>query len=352
MTISEVTHPDILFFEAVCGSHAYGTNIAGSDVDLRGVFVLPRSQFFGLEYTPQVSDVKNDEVYYELGRFFELLSSSNPNMLELLAMPADCIRYQHPLFQKIKPEYFLSKACKQTFAGYAFTQIRKAKGLNKKINNPMSKERKTVLDFCYVLKEHGSIPLKDWLQNEELEQEKCGLVSVPNFPNTYAIFYDQKGDLGLKGIMNKPTANDILLSSVPKGVKKIGLLSFNKNGYQVYCKEYKQYWDWVNLRNEQRYENTIEHGKNYDAKNMMHTFRLLDMAAEIAQHQEIRVRRPNREVLLEIRKGKFEYDDLVKEAEKRLAQIEYYFDQSKLPEQPDYLKINQLLVEIRENWYQ
>jgi predicted nucleotidyltransferase len=45
-----------------------------------------------LEYTEQVSDASNDVVYYELKRFIELLYRNNPNLLELLSSPADCVR--------------------------------------------------------------------------------------------------------------------------------------------------------------------------------------------------------------------------------------------------------------------
>lgn len=69
------------------------------------------------------------------------------------------------------------------------------------------------------------------------------------------------------------------------------LMSFNENAYKQYCKAYKEYWEWVEERNEERYQNTLEHGKNYDAKNMMHTFRLLDMAEEIASEKSILVKK-------------------------------------------------------------
>jgi hypothetical protein len=38
-------------------------------------------------------------------------------------------------------------------------------------------------------------------------------------------------------------------------------------------------------QNEEHYENTINHGKNYDSNNMMHVFLLLHMAEEIARYQ-------------------------------------------------------------------
>lgn len=352
MTIEFLKQNNLIIFETVSGSRAYGTDLPTSDEDRRGVFILPKNDFFGLTKIDQVSDEKNDNVYYELRRFVELLSKSNPNMLEMLAMPEDCILVKEPLFEKFKPEIFLSKQCKKTFAGYAMTQVQKARGLNKKIMNPVGKERKSILDFCFVIQDYGSIPLKKWLVKKGLEQRKCGLVNIAHFQDTYAIFYDENDDLGFKGIENKPTANMVSLSSIPEGIDSIGYMSFNINGYQKYCKDYRDYWRWVKKRNEVRYENTVSHGKNYDAKNMLHTFRLLDMAEEIAQFGEIRVCRPNREFLLQIRKGDFEYEDLLKQAEQKIERIEDLYAKSDLPEKLNLRQINNILVEIRELWYQ
>ena len=351
MTIADLKNKDLLFFEAISGSRAYGTQLPTSDTDHRGVFFLPHEAFYGLDHTVQVSDESNDNVYYELGRFVELLAKSNPNMLEMLNMPEDCILYQHPLFEKLQPELFLSKQCQHTFAGYAMTQVRKAKGLNKKIHNPLPRERKSILDFCYIIEGYGSIPLKKWLDKNEVNQKNCGMISIPHFQDAYAVFHDPTGTVGLRGIMHKPNANEVALSSIPKGMKEVAILSFNKNGYQTYCKDYRQYWDWVEKRNEHRYENTLAHGKNYDAKNMMHTFRLLDMAEDIAREGVIGVRRPNRDFLLEIRSGKYEYDQLLKWAEEKIKKIDALYKNSKLPDQPDLVKINHLLVEIRKNFY-
>ena len=65
------------------GSRAYGTNLPHSDTDLKGVFVLPEHQFYGLDYVSQVANETNDEVFYELRRFEELLLKNNPTVLEL-----------------------------------------------------------------------------------------------------------------------------------------------------------------------------------------------------------------------------------------------------------------------------
>ncbi|MCG8328928.1 MAG: nucleotidyltransferase domain-containing protein [Chitinophagales bacterium] len=343
---------NLILLKAISGSQAYGTAIEGSDTDIKGVFLLPKDSFFSFHYTPQVSDNKNDVVYYELGRFTELLYKNNPNLLELLAIPPDCLLYSHPLMDHYQASVFLSKRCYQTFGGYAMAQIKKARGLNKKIANPVDKKRKTPLDFCYVLKEGSkSYPLREWLQAKGWQQEGCGLVNIPHFRDTYALFYDETGNLSFSGIIRKENSNDIALSSIPKGMERTCLISFNKNGYQSYCKDYRHYWDWVEKRNELRYESTRSHGKNYDSKNMMHTFRLLDMAKEIALEGTINVRRPNRDFLLSIRRGEFEYDQLLQWAQERMARIERLYDESKLPPEPDSNKIEEILVNVREQLY-
>jgi len=333
-------------------------DLPDSDTDIKGVFVLPLDKYYGLDYIKQVNNESNDIVFYELKRFVELLSVNNPNMLEMLAVPPDCILYKHPLFDLLKPGLFISKLCQKTFAGYAFSQVKRAKGLNKKIVNPIAAEKLNVLDFCYVVKGQGSIRLRKWLEIKGLKQEYCGLVNISHMKNVYGIYYDfeaaesgGESSPGFRGIIRKEDVNGVSLSRIPKSMKPLGIMSFNVEAYSKYCRDYKEYWDWVKRRNEARYRDTIAHGKNYDAKNMMHTFRLLDMAAEIAKEGKIIVKRPNRDELLDIRKGKFLYDELVAKAEAKLREIETLFEVSKLPERPDKTKINPLLVKIRKDFY-
>ena len=119
--------------ECISGSKAYGLDTPLSDTDKRGVYFVPRTVFFGLDNANQVSNASNDESYSELGRFFELLTKSNPTIIELLHTPVEMVIHRHPFFDRLTPDLYLSKKCMDTFAGYAVTQIRKAKGLNKKI---------------------------------------------------------------------------------------------------------------------------------------------------------------------------------------------------------------------------
>lgn len=352
MTIQDLRDRELILYECISGSRAYGLELPSSDTDIKGVFLLPKEMFYGLEYIPQVSNATNDEVFYELGRFIELLEKNNPNILELLATPKDKILYKHPLLDQIDPAVFLSKRCKDTFGGYALTQVKKARGLNKKIVNPMNKQKKTIMDFCYVLHQQGSVPLQQWLEQKNIQQDQCGLVKIPHAKDLYGIFVDHQHEFEYKGILRKNTGTTILLSSIPKGELPEGYLYFNQDGFVKYCKDYKEYWSWVEHRNPARYQDNIEHGKNYDSKNMMHTFRLLDMAKEILSTGEIHVKRPNRETLLSIRKGTWDYDDLMEEANRKMHEIEAAYATSKLPEKPNKAAIQKLLVNLRIQFYE
>ena len=354
MTIADLRRHKLIIFEAISGSRAYGTNLPHSDTDLKGVFILPEDQFFGLEYIPQIANETNDEVFYELRRFVELLLKNNPTVLELLGTPADCIVYQHPLFAQFKAADFLSKLCRQSFAEYAVAQIRKARGLNKKINHPEPPARKSVLDFCYVTAGAGAQPATDWLARHGHEPGQCGLANVPHLNDLYALFIDAAPGrpLGYRGLVrDADTSQDVLLSAVPKGEEPVAYLSFNRNGYSTYCRVFREYWEWVEKRNAERYQNTVQHGKNYDAKNMLHVFRLLQMAEEIGRTGQLLVRRPNREFLLQIRRGEFEYEALVAEAEQLVTRVEAAFAGSALPQAPAKEAADAHLRQVRRAFF-
>jgi uncharacterized protein len=315
------------------------------------VFVLPKEEFYGLTYVDQINNETNDEMFYEIKKFFDLLLKNNPNLLELLSTPEDCILYRHPLMDSIKSEMFLSKLCNQTFGQYAYAQIKKARGLNKKILNPMDKKRKTILDFCYIIKGQGSIGASEWLTKNQYQSEECGLVRIDHMRDTYALFHQSQSERKFNGIYSGEKADDVSVSSVAEALTPAAILYFNKDGYSVYCKEYRQYWEWVNERNEERYGNTVNHGKNYDAKNMMHVFRLLNMAEEIAKYKQVNVRRPEREWLLQIRAGQFMYEDLLAKAEEKIQIVNELFKKSDLPETPEPQKGNDILVRIRDGMF-
>jgi hypothetical protein len=351
MTIQYLKFQNLILFEVISGSRSFGLDTPTSDTDIKGVYYLPKEKFFGLDYIPQISNETNDEVYYEIGRFVELLLKNNPNILEILASPEDCILYKHPLMEHLQIEDFLSKLCKDSFAGYAVTQIKKARGLNKKIVNPLPKERKSLLDFCYVLEGYKTVSVIEFLRGNNLIQEQIGLVSLPNSKGIFAMFYDGNKSLGYKGIIRKENSNEVSLSSIPKNEKLIGYLSCNQDGYSKYCKEYTEYWNWIDKRNEDRYNTNQQHGKNYDSKNMMHTIRLLQTAEQILSTGKLNIRVSNREELLDIKAGNKEYDDLLEMADNLISSIESHYETSALQEKPNEEKAIKNLINIREELY-
>ncbi|CAM3694787.1 DNA polymerase beta superfamily protein [Sphingobacterium prati] len=352
MTIDELRKSGLILFEAVVGSRAYGLATASSDTDIKGVFYLPLEYYLGGQYIAQVANASNDEVYYELGRFVELLSKSNPTVLELLASPADCILHKDSLFDQFKMQDFITREAAMTFAQYAMVQVRKAKGLNKKINNPMDRERKSLLDFCFIIAGHGSLSLRDWLSNRHWKQENCGLAKIEHAKGMYALFYDQSEVLGYKGIVATLYSTEVSLSSIPKEETGCAYLFVNHDAYSSYCKAYNEYFSWVSARNEARFEGTMNHGQGYDAKNMMHTIRLLQQAKEILSKSELQIQRPNREELLRIKNGTYSYDELFVWSHKLFGEVQELSLHSLLPVAPDQHRLRQRLVDMRKQLYQ
>jgi hypothetical protein len=345
------TAKELILLDCVSGSTAYNLTVAGSDVDKKGIFIMPQEQLYGFERLDQIANATNDEVYFEIGRFLELLTKNNPNILELLSKPKEHVLFRHPLMDLIKSEDFLSKLCLDTFAGYAQTQIKKARGLNKKINKPLDSERKSVLDFCFVVYGNGSVPLKEWLNEMGYSQQECGLTNLPHFRDVYLLYHQSQLSDGdwFRGIVSGANSDDVQLSSVNKGLGPLAVMNFNKDGYSVFCKEYHEYKQWEEKRNQLRYQGTLSHGKSYDAKNMMHTFRLLNMAEEIAVYHEVRVHRDDRDFLLKIRNGDF--DTLMQMVEEKMQRIKLLYQQSSLPDQPMPNTAEDILIEMRQTFY-
>lgn len=438
---------DILY-RYIRGSHLYGTNIDGaSDVDEGGIFICDKNTFFGLpsNYLPQAGDAKHDHVYYEIGRYCELLIKSNATILEALFVPENKMLQKYnkvltPLFEN--RDKFITKDCFKPFVQYSIEQIRKARGLNKKIVNPVA-ERKGILDFCYTFREQGSTKIKYWLEYRRLKQEYCGLVCIPNMYGIYGVYYDwgkyfedynidlsafnrlydvrnsyrdaseivsdiknstsdesrriheielencykvnmikfiidfynlysneggfkyttkehlenwfkkYSKPIGYRGMVcSDSNTTKLRLSSVSKGEKPICYISYEENGFIKHCVDYKNYKDWEKNRNPERYKLNI--GKTYDRKNMCHSMRLMTMGEEIALGKGIILDRNeagDRDFLLSIRNSELEYDELIKIVEEKKKTMDEAMKNSTIPEHIDKNLINDILIDIRKNYY-
>lgn len=348
-----------IIFKTIVGSHAYGTNIEGSDEDIKGIYIQSPESVLIHGYQEQVT-VNKDEVYYELRRFIDLACGGNPTVLELLYSPEDCVIEKDPIFDMLleHKEKFLSKSCRFSFGGYAYAQIEKAKGLNKKMNWENSRvDRKTPLDFCYILTPLGSTPLRDWLNLQRdfisQHQENYGVAKIANCRDMYYIYPKTKPELEYYGIVNKEeTSNDLRLSSIPKEQILFGVaMSYNKDGYVKHCKDYKSYQDWLKNRNTQRYVDIAEHGQKIDGKNLLHCYRLIETGIEIATQKTINVRRPNAEFLIGIRKGKYNLEELLTQAETKIKELEKSYDDCSLPDKADRGFFLSLMIKIRKEYH-
>ncbi len=391
-TIEYIKKNNLILLEAIAGSISYGTNIETSDEDIRGVYICEMEDYLSGDYPDQISDLTNDTVYYELRRFLELVGTNNPNILELLNVPEDCVLIKHPLFDLIlaEKEKFITKACKNSFAGYAVAQIKKARGLDKKQNWEKDRvTRKDVLDFCYIIEKGQSIPWKKWNNLRGFEEKFCGLTNITHCKDIYAVYYDVMAELlhseiqqipfrplikkflrffnfpmgfGYKGLVkvgeededgkiNYGISNQLRLSSIPKGEKPVGVIYFNKDGYTEHCKDYSEYQEWLEKRNIHRYVDNKAHGQSYDSKNMMHCQRLINMATEIGEGKGIIVRRPDKDYLLSIRRGEVDLAELIEKGEESVKNMDKIFEHSNLPNKVDLHIIRNLLIKIRKEFY-
>ena len=155
--------------------------------------------------------------------------------------------------------------------------------------------------------------------------------------------------LGYRGIINvEADGNELRLSSIDdKTVYPMCFISYNQNGYSSHCRLYADYQEWVKKRNPKRYESNL--GKNYDAKNMMHCFRMIHMAAEIAEGKGVILERTwDRQFLLDVRNHKFEYEEVVEKLEEEKERMNQLMEQSTIREKVDADLVNDLMIEIRK----
>ncbi len=418
MTINDIALEGRLLYHYIAGSNLYHCNEEDSDVDTKGLFIAKQDELYGLGFdkqfrdrykgeielfTPQIKDERNDNVIFEVGDYMGMLLSSNSNVLESLFVPEEMMLVKphkclEPLFAN--RDKFITKACFKPFVSYAIEQIHKARGLNKKIVNPVT-ERLTPFDFAYTFYNQGSTKIRNWLDNRGLNKDFCGLVHIPNMHDTYGVYYDWGAHFEANGIkswrelydkeplvfdfihsfyklpqvcsdfedvfvdwFNKhkeilhyrgmclENSTDMRGSSVSKGEKPLCWMVYNESGFKDHCKKYKEYKDWEKNRNPKRYESNLN--KNYDSKNMYHSIRLIRMGREIAEGKGIILDRReagDREFIMDVRHHKFEYDELIDIVTKEEKALNDAIEKSTLPEKIDANLVNDLLIEIRKRYY-
>jgi hypothetical protein len=152
---------------------------------------------------------------------------------------------------------------------------------------------------------------------------------------------------GYSGIVHpEGKSNEVRLSSIPKGEVPICFMTYNQQGYESHCRKYKEYQEWVANRNPARYESNLK--SNYDVKNVAHCVRLLHMGLELARGEGFNVVRTwDRQMLLDIRNHKYEYEEIITCIEKIFTEMKSLIDSCNLPETADKEKVNELILKAR-----
>ena len=117
----------------------------------------------------------------------------------------------------------------------------------------------------------------------------------------------------------------------------------------------KEYEDWKEHRNPARYESNLEGEKSgnpdmmYDCKNMMHCFRLMAMAKEIADGKGVILDRTgiDRDFLLDVRNRKYGYSELQKRMLDLKDEMDKAIENSTIKDDIDPKMVNDILLKAR-----
>ena len=303
------TNPDLsnIIYLVLSGSNAYGTSVEGSDYDLRGVLIEPPQYIYGLQQFEQFEDLASDTVIYSLKKFVSLLSKANPNVLELLGVDDDCIILINEQGKEIKrnANLFLSKRVIHSFGNYAIAQLRR-------LQNALCHDSYTDAEQ----QKHLQTTLSSQLSRFQDKYTK--------FPKGAINIYTQDAILKF----------DINLESYPLN-DFVGIYSELSNIVKTYNK--------LNHRNNKKSEQSLY-------KHAMHLIRLLLTGTDILNGNGIVTNRKDEQgLLMDIRNGKMTFDEIWQLTKEYQADFELAAKNTKLPEEPNLAKIEQMLIRMYKN---
>lgn len=121
--------PSNIILEGVTGSVAYGLNTASSDIDLKGIYILPTREVLKMGFDQKHTTIDGtdpDAVYHEVGKFMKLVVSGNPTVTELLYLNE--YTELSPIGQMLidnRDAFLSTKAVMNAYRGYAFSQAKR-----------------------------------------------------------------------------------------------------------------------------------------------------------------------------------------------------------------------------------
>lgn len=343
---------DRTIFLTLHGSHAYGTNTATSDIDLKGIAVAPRIYYLGFNQKFEQAEYKDpyDAVIYELRKIMHLAADNNPNIIEVLFTdPSDhVIVSEAGQLLLDNRNLFISKKARHTFSGYAISQLKRIQRHYSWIKNP-PKVPPTRKDLG--LPERTLIPadqLAAAQANIRKQLDSWQLDFLEEYPVEQRIAIQNKVSDYLTEM--KISMDDNLWIGAARQ------LGYSDNFIEILDKERKykaakdiwgQYLTWQTTRNPARH--AIEEKYGYDCKHAYHLVRLMRMAREILTTGEVIVKRPDWQELLDIRNGAWLYEELLAWAERQDKELnEIYLNCTIIPNKPNINKLDNLCAEIIE----
>ena len=301
------------------GSYAYGTNTKNSDLDVRGIALNTKEEILTNKNFEQFINEETDTTIYSFNKIVSLLSSCNPNIIEICGLKPEHYIYVHPIGKELlnNAQMFLSKRAVHTFGGYASAQLRRLD--NKAVR----------------------------LVNQE-QREMHILNSINNAAYTFPEKYFQ---------FNKDNIKLYIDKSEQEEYDSEIFMDINLHHYPL--RDYKSMWSEMNnivkdySKIGKRNKHAIEKGKL--GKHMMHLIRLYMMCLDILEKEEIiTYREKEHDLLMDIRNGKYldsndqpisEFYEMVDDYEKKL---DYAKLNTSLPDNPDYKKINEFMMSVNE----
>nr|DAX66543.1 MAG TPA: putative nucleotidyltransferase [Bacteriophage sp.] len=157
------------------GSRAYGTESWNSDIDVRGIYIEPLSEYLRLERSKDCfsatyyDGVDIDLQAYSLDKTLKLISKSNPNILEWLNVDNAYSNFWYiNQLREIADEYFDVKRCLYHYIGMAKKDL---KAHSKYVEEDKVIKVKHLLNifrcvfYCHSMIRDGEFPTLDIMDN-------------------------------------------------------------------------------------------------------------------------------------------------------------------------------------------
>jgi len=338
------------------GSHAYGTNVEGSDVDIRGITFNPIDTLLANNEFEQFEDRNTDTVIYSLNKMVDLLLALNPNTCEMLGCKPEHYFYLSAEGQQLidNRKLFLSKRAVKTFGGYANAQLRRLQNALAHDHYPQEEKEKHIL---------GSIRhcMNDMTMRHHMIDGKPIKYSFSGNSSSLIHALREYNDV----MRRMESCRDFEYGSInlyPDHSERDDM------NVEIFCDVVLHHYPLRDYRGLWNELNTIV--KDYDKlgkrntkkddlhlnKHAQHLIRLYLMCIDILEKEEIITYRENdRELLLSIRNGAYqksdgtyraEFFELVDDLEKKM---QYAAANTSLPEQPKKKEVYEMLIEMNKN---